>query len=754
MPPQINHSDRAEFLELASPLPTKIKADQMLPDIEVRVMTTTRQERDLNGKPVPIPLLHGEDTRQLIEMTISHELKIFALDDYVGDEAGMDVTPLLYSSVALSGIDVQKNGKGDLVVRKEMELLPSGYYGAIFSNFAFDQVHEGIKLNFTMIIKGGPVYKELRGADAGTNMAEAFSRIGLGLGHSDGLNGSLYANPADMFDFLTPFEPYKSFRDEYLYDDLSRGYDDHRIAVSDLTDTNNIHGINCTRVGAGVGEDVRRRIWCEQSGHTVDPTLSAPRNILITDPISVVGRNGTALRLDWNDDLTIPVHHHRRFFHPMSIELLDDEMVLVASGHDSALRVNVTAVKDDGLGGITEAQLCDDLTNTGIYLNGGVVIYPGSVCEASATGVVMTFTTVTTAGVQLSLSTPAFTVTAITPLVVAVSIGVKVDPLALDYRMIKLAAEEQEYGVNDAGKNIYQFGRTPGFGWDIIFLDVGDTAVTMLAALDKALEEHHFHMLVGPNEPELASAAASWGSSNLPDGFVLMLTPGADEHRDTTVFPNTLRLAYTPKNIISLIVGNLAAHAFTKIVIVQSRASAPLSEQFYAECRSKGIDVAADLSLDPEDIGKPLEAQVSELKATGVRIVFVHLTTGLATHFFTEAVRLGFDGARGYHADFSGNMLSGSVSSDLTWTREQGGLDPLRNSYPGFSLVGLNRFAFGELALLYDSITMAGWPAMKAFDAKASIDYRNTWSITYGLSNMITLDASFDRIGATICMLQ
>lgn len=64
-------ADRAEFLQLASPVPAEVKVGEPLPDMEVRVMTTTAQLRDQQGNPTPIPLLHGEDTKQLIQLTVS-----------------------------------------------------------------------------------------------------------------------------------------------------------------------------------------------------------------------------------------------------------------------------------------------------------------------------------------------------------------------------------------------------------------------------------------------------------------------------------------------------------------------------------------------------------------------------------------------------------------------------------------------------------------------------------------------------------
>lgn len=95
---------------------------------------------------------------------------------------GMDTSPLLHSDVRLAGPGATANDLDDIVIRKEMELLPSGYYGAIFDGVNLLDISGGggVKLNFTMVYRGGPRYKYLKD-DGDTKPPEPFSRMGMGL---------------------------------------------------------------------------------------------------------------------------------------------------------------------------------------------------------------------------------------------------------------------------------------------------------------------------------------------------------------------------------------------------------------------------------------------------------------------------------------------------------------------------------------------------------------------------------------------
>jgi len=128
------------------------------------------------------------------------EHKVIAAHPYAGASvAGMDTSPLLHSAVRLSGPGATTDDRDDIVIRKEMELLPSGYYGAVFTGVNLRDVAEtaGVKLNFTMIYRGGPRYKALKG-DGSTTPPEPFTRMGMGLrgyrhqyNSTDGLFASL-----------------------------------------------------------------------------------------------------------------------------------------------------------------------------------------------------------------------------------------------------------------------------------------------------------------------------------------------------------------------------------------------------------------------------------------------------------------------------------------------------------------------------------------------------------------------------------
>ena len=67
-----------------------------------------------------------------------------------------------------------------------------------------------------------------------------------------------------------------------LIANMYRGYNDHRIMASNLT------MVNCDSIA-----DARRLAWCLQSGMTTNGTLPAPRNVLITSAVKVMGKSAT-----------------------------------------------------------------------------------------------------------------------------------------------------------------------------------------------------------------------------------------------------------------------------------------------------------------------------------------------------------------------------------------------------------------------------------------------------------------------------
>ena len=173
---------RAESLQLASPLPTHVLTNEVIPPIEVRVMSKTDWVQDVFRVPNLMPLLHGPDLLLTIQLTISYANKVFALKPPSSNIhiEGMDVSPLLYSAVKMNGDSMAiMNYLDDRVIRLPIRLLPSGYYGAIFTGVSFDNVHPGFQLNFTLANPGGmPYYVDT--VTRGMTQATPFSRAVIG----------------------------------------------------------------------------------------------------------------------------------------------------------------------------------------------------------------------------------------------------------------------------------------------------------------------------------------------------------------------------------------------------------------------------------------------------------------------------------------------------------------------------------------------------------------------------------------------
>ena len=174
----------AQKLELvedpSNPFPTTWPEGSPLPDLEVRIMTSTTTLLDQGlDAPIYFPLTHGPDVDVYIELTISWDKKVFAgsAPNATINQYGMDLSPLLGSAIVLDGDGVTMNHQDDLVIRKRSTKLPAGHYGAIFTGINLKNVTEGVRLNFTMIYPGA-----LTDSYAQVNAIPppAFSRVGLG----------------------------------------------------------------------------------------------------------------------------------------------------------------------------------------------------------------------------------------------------------------------------------------------------------------------------------------------------------------------------------------------------------------------------------------------------------------------------------------------------------------------------------------------------------------------------------------------
>lgn len=153
----------------------------------------------------------------------------------------MDVSPLLYSLVDMAGDGVVETFHDDLAVRKKATLLPSGYYGAIFTNIRFKSAASNIRLNFTMTNIGGYDYHESV-TTAETQRAAAFSRAGLGFHEFTPLSAeTLWTIRPD--NELTSEWEYRPV--EGLYPSMYAGMEDNTLRVADAAEGSLPHNLSC-----------------------------------------------------------------------------------------------------------------------------------------------------------------------------------------------------------------------------------------------------------------------------------------------------------------------------------------------------------------------------------------------------------------------------------------------------------------------------------------------------------------------------
>ena len=106
-----------------------------------------------------------------------------------------------------------------------------------------------------------------------------------------------------------------------------------------------------------------------------------------------------------------------------------------------------------------------------------------------------------------------------------------------------------------------------------------------------------------------------------------------------------------------------------------------------------------------------------------------------------------------YGASQPAGLFQSIVFSDLTWYKEQGGLDPLRTQSRDFNLAGLNRFAQSELLLLIDAVWLIGWQTLEGIDYSRTVQ-RGVPSNYFGATGYVFLDGNNDRIGVDGALAQ
>ena len=122
----------------------------------------------------------GFDTTGFIEASVSWDRKVFVEKAPVNVSAvGMNLSPLLVSAVRMTGDGAVQTYLDDTAIRQPIALLPSGFYGTVFTGITFHSVATGVQLNFTLSYPGGQQYS----TDVTLNSMsppQPYARMGLG----------------------------------------------------------------------------------------------------------------------------------------------------------------------------------------------------------------------------------------------------------------------------------------------------------------------------------------------------------------------------------------------------------------------------------------------------------------------------------------------------------------------------------------------------------------------------------------------
>lgn len=750
-------------------LPTSVVAGESLPDLEVRIMTSAWEFNESDGSPKKFPLTAGPDIEVDIQLTVGWENKLFALDPLpLSQQEGVDLDPLLYSSMLMDGVGIQTTYLGDLAIRKRATLLPGGYYGAIFSGIKFLNVSaHGVRLNFTMSYPGGQTYREQL-LSYSMSPPQPFSRVGLG--YTD--YTPLWENHS-RFDFLESgidnefLVPSGDSRSGTAYTIWEAGLYASNGSITALPNVT-------TRVYRGLGDVVskanasdcavvlgtERRAWCTSSGYKTSMSGDPGPGLLLTAPVIVQSANATSLSLTWDRNGTFDEVLNFESEYPIVLEVLDASGNRVLAGPDSELMPSVVAYLANG----TEVQLCDIFrpscagtyqtnhvsgcnSSEGLRLQAGTTSYTPAVCEI-ASSVYLVFSLNTTAGLTLNATTQLFSVSntaQIGVLLPKLAHGSQVDlPVRALKQMVEMITKGHTgpYDGNTISFWIHRFG----VRFNVHYIHVANSVSETIHALRTARHEHGLRLIVGPYDDQHAEAIGDWIAAEMPMSYAFSPNAQSSVLEDVSRFRNLYRLRTTATTQVSVLIQALAARQWTKIAIIQDKSAYALPEIFYQEARLQGITILSD--IDVGTIATENASMTTLLNSTrnsGARIIFTALTGRLTTEVYNNATAIGLSAAEGFQwfgnevahksfpvdeipdvlVDFAGIVFLTSAygyrksSSDwfnyhfVSESRElytsQGGMDPFFVSQRGFDFTDLSPWAQQQVMLMGDAIMLTGW---------------------------------------------
>ncbi|EGD73334.1 RGC/RGC protein kinase [Salpingoeca rosetta] len=779
---------RVEYLELAAPLPTSVKTDEPLPPIEVRLMSLNYQQRDADGNPTPIPLLHGADTDVDIQLSVAWDRKIVAADPPANISVnGMNSARLLYSEVELHGPGVTTIFTDDLAVRKRASLLPSGYYGAVFEGIHFKKAVHNLRLNFTITHPGGePYYLDLTTHDV--QNPEPYSRAGMGFPELPPLTQyTLFKSrpPEEQSQYVTD-EEFRPVRD--LYPSVYEGYETHAMLFMRDIGTSEM-GLSCDLV-----EDERRRAWCLQSGYTLNVTGDTGPGVLVSAPFNVTGRDASELRISWAKPLDdMPEVITFPMWHPLHLELYDTEGKHVVDGPDAFLDVSVAALAlnsanvSDVAG---TAQLCDPAVSDTITLAHGRVKFKHGVCEP-VDHVALEFTATTTKGAFLRAVTIPFVVQADIPFGIMLPIEASTSPFNVDTRALRMFFEQPVLGFNGKGPADRTFGHTDS-RIDVHYIDTRGTELEVLAALDEARNTHRIRMFNGPFRKEHAETVAQWISHTASDFCAFTFFGSTEDLRNRRRFPNIWRFGFGEEMYYKALVDSMANKMWRKIIVVHSRESTTFTDAFYRSLRQAGIDVVADVKIPDAVVesGGSLMPYLREIKDTGYKVILTNVRDKMAQRLFTDFVEAEVDASHGYqwvgteptlqtldlltlpdpHIHLAGaqfltpmyglgrgaQAFQAAAFSDFLLRKELGGMDPFWVGDRDFDINKLNMWTFSEVVLALDVAWFHGFGLVAMIDFKITSTTEACNNLVGWIYNLpihsgsaINFNENLDRIGFT-----
>lgn len=706
---------RAEGVALANPLPSSVAVAETLPPIEVYLTASTRFYYGGNGSKLTFPLLHGPDTNVDITLTVSWDQKLFAqkMPSAINSSSGINVSPLFHSRVLLDGDGVAKNYMDDVVIRQRAQLLPSGRYGAIFSNVRLLNASGGVRLNFTLSYPGNFEFANI--LQTGDTPPPPFERVGVG-----------YTTLPRLFNSSSLFLGYDATQPPYIavdtIPDLYRGYEERLVPVTDGA----VNGLSCS-----LDPDPLRQGWCREAGVTLQPgpTPQTP-GVTLTEPIVVRAQVATRLEIAWEYEPAFPETIGIPFFHELAVTALDSRGNVVVSGPDAALRLTVYAYCP--LNNAT-LPMCDGLSQLGAEMASGHFVLGSALC-AMAPSVVIVFSALNSAGDRISASTIPFAVTG------EYRVGVMVDEsftgslFSLSYRIVQLVLEERMRHSNGLPDRI-QLGQVPGLIERYFYVNTEGSPRQAVAAVDALYRKHRIQYFFGPFSNKNAVSLMEWLSTTMPracHATVFADDPALD---DAKRFPNKLRVVYSATNAMHAIFKSFVARNWNMIAVIQSTATNPLPDAFFTLAINYGVRVVVKLDLSATETAETLAAQMALLKASGARIVYTAVSGTLSTALYRAAIAAGLTGRGGLQwvgnsgalqsfapldipdvqAHFGGMLFftaAYGIDSDAVQMQEmqtsplfvltQGGLDPLWTADRSTDLSRLTPYALMSFRVLQD----------------------------------------------------